>query len=350
MKIKWMYPIVIGIICLVISGCSNTKEASKAKSSTVVKQEVEVPQGETEKLYLLHKNLDTKKKYTSDEVILFLEPFSVPSAQAFDVPGYSWMDEYAKKGYDTWAMDFRGFGHSTRPKEMSEPPTQNRPVIHLSDATKDLETAVKWIKKNRNVDKIDIIGWSYGGVVAGNYAISNPQDVNKLVLYGYMHGFTLPMMTQPLENSARPGEFNPQTPAYQMIDFDKGMHHWHMMMGEKQIVTDEAMNAVKQVFVDSDPLSKQNNGAIRRPMGPLEDLYSIWKNKPLYDASKITAPVLVIYGKDDLFADHEMMAKLTGAKQKKEVVIPDATHWVIYEKHRDTLITETLKFIEEKAK
>ncbi len=67
-------------------------------------------------------------------------------------------------------------------------------------------------------------------------------------------------------------------------------------------------------------------------MGPLEDLYSIWNNRPLYDASQITSPVLVIYGEDDLFADRDMLSKLTGAKHKKEVVIPDATHWAVYEK------------------
>lgn len=58
-------------------------------------------------------------------------------------------------------MDFRGFGQSSRPKEMSEPPNQNKPIIHLDDATKDLETVVNWIKSKRNV-KIHLVGWSYG--------------------------------------------------------------------------------------------------------------------------------------------------------------------------------------------
>ncbi|PGE83298.1 alpha/beta hydrolase, partial [Bacillus pseudomycoides] len=94
-----------------------------------------------------------------------------------------------------------------------------------------------------------------------------------------------------------------------------------------------AMDSVKDVFLHSDPISEKNNGIIRRPMGPLEDLYSIWNNRPLYDASQITSPVLVIYGEDDLFADRDMLSKLTGTKQKKEVVIPNATHWAVYEKN-----------------
>lgn len=120
MKIKWTHISLVGIFLIILmSSCSNIKETSQNdQTSKVVKQELEIQQGE-EKLFLLHKNLNNKKQYTSDEIILFLEPFSVPTAQAFDVPKFSWMDEYARKGYDTWAMDFRGFGRSSRPKEMS---------------------------------------------------------------------------------------------------------------------------------------------------------------------------------------------------------------------------------------
>jgi hypothetical protein len=33
-----------------------------------------------------------------------------------------------------------------------------------------------------------------------------------------------------------------------------------MMRGEKKIVTNEATDAVKQVFLHADPMSKKNNG------------------------------------------------------------------------------------------
>lgn len=145
---------LIGVFfILLLSSCSNHQEIPKqGKASKISKEEYKISQ-EDETLFLLHKSINTKKQYTSDEIILFLEPFSVPTAEAFDVSKYSWMDAYAKKGYDTWAMDFRGFGQSSRPKEMSEPPNQNKPIIHLDDATKDLETVVNWIKHKRNVKK-----------------------------------------------------------------------------------------------------------------------------------------------------------------------------------------------------
>lgn len=59
-------------------------------------------------------------------------------------------------------MDFRGFGQSSRPKEMSEAPNLNRPVVHLDDATKDLDTVVNWIKSKRNVKKFILLAGHTG--------------------------------------------------------------------------------------------------------------------------------------------------------------------------------------------
>ncbi|HEQ3528912.1 TPA: hypothetical protein VGS93_005463 [Bacillus cereus] len=44
----------------------------------------------------------------------------------------------SKKGYDMWAMDFRGFEQSSRSKEMSGAPHLHKPVVHLNDVTKDV--------------------------------------------------------------------------------------------------------------------------------------------------------------------------------------------------------------------
>ncbi|KZE46689.1 hydrolase [Brevibacillus parabrevis] len=345
---------------LLVTGCS-TPEASKPNSTTtqvqpkvataneLATEELTVPSiDKNVSLYVRHKAAVDKTNFTSKEVVLFLEPFSVPTAQAFDVPGFSWMEEYAKQGYDTWAMDFRGFGHSTRPVEMDKPPVANAPVVRASEAVQDLQAVVDYIKKTRNVDKVNIVGWSWGGVVAGMYATEHSNDIEKLVLYGAMHGFSLPLMATPFEAEGKPGEINPKLPAYQVVTFDKAMHHWHMMLDKRELVSGEAMNAVSKVFLTSDPYSsKQPDQAIRRPMGPLVDLYYIWTDKPIFDAAKITAPVLIIRGDLDFFADKSLINKLTNVSEKKEVVIKEATHWVLYEKNRDQLLSETDQFLKK---
>jgi len=112
------------------------------------------------------------------------------------------------------------------------------------------------------------------------------------------------------------------------------------------LATPAPIEAVRKVFLASDPTSGERKPpSIRRAMGPMVDLYSIWIDKPIYDASKITAPVLVIAGDSDSFADPSLFCSLTNSPDRREVTIPDATHWVLYERNRDVLLSETQKFL-----
>jgi hypothetical protein len=118
--------------------------------------------------------------------------------------------------------------------------------------------------------------------------------------------------------------------------------HWDMMMAGRPLATPESIDAVRTVFRASDSTAGNRSPAsIRRAMGPMVDLYDTWTNKAVFDASKITAPVLVIRGDADFFADPNLMGSLTGASYRREVVVPDATHWLLYEQHRDVLLNET---------
>lgn len=91
----------------------------------------------------------------SKEAVLFLEPYGVPTAQAFDISGYFWMDHLSKKGYATFSLDFRGFGKSTHLKAMNDPPLNHPPVVRATDAIKDVDAAVEYIKKQKTIDQLD---------------------------------------------------------------------------------------------------------------------------------------------------------------------------------------------------
>jgi pimeloyl-ACP methyl ester carboxylesterase len=295
-------------------------------------------------LYLREKRSSAVAQAPKGKVVIFLEPFGVPTAKAFDVPGLSWMDSLAGTGYDTWALDFRGFGQSSRPPAMSQPPMANPPLTSTAEAVRDLDAAVSFITKARGVDAVSLVGWSWGGVVGGAYAAEHPVRVDKLVLDGTMHAFSLPMMTKPLESA--PGVMTP-LPAYLPVSFDQTTKvHWNMMMAGRPLATPASIEAVSKVFMAADPTSGQRTPpSIRRAMGPMVDLYSIWSNKPIYDATKVTAPVLVIAGDSDIFADKTLFCGLTNSIDRREVTIPQATHWALYETHRDVLLSQTAKFL-----
>lgn len=284
-------------------------------------------------LYLREKNTKKKEQYKAGEVVLFLEPFDLPTVNAFDVKGWSWMEHLAGQGLDAWALDFRGFGNSTRPDVK----------VRAADAVKDVEAAVAFIKEKTKAEKISIIGWGWGAVVGAKYAGDHPDRVHRLILYGPMYSSRLPEVIQSMESS--PGVIK-EYPNYELRTYDSIRQHWAKMMNGRDLVNPGIMADVGKAFFLADTESEQRNPkAIRQNLGPLLDLYEMWNDKPIYEPEKIKVPTLVVRGDEDFFADPDLINALTGTDKKKEVVIRNATHWVLFEKHRDELLTVVLDFL-----
>jgi pimeloyl-ACP methyl ester carboxylesterase len=108
-----------------------------------------------------------------------------PSETAFDLPieGASMMDLIAARGYDVYLVDIRGYGRSTRPPEMSQPPEANRPIVSTETAVRDFGTAVDHVCKRRGAARINLMGWSWGTAIAGQYTSLNNDRVARLVLF-----------------------------------------------------------------------------------------------------------------------------------------------------------------------
>lgn len=274
--------------------------------------------------------------------VLLVHPYSPGAAAAFDVPGFSWMEHLAGAGRDAWAFDLAGFGASTRPAAMEGPPAAAAPVERASDGLRDLDAVVTHVLATRGDSSLDLVGWSFGSVLAAMYAVQRPERVKRLGLLGSMHGFDLPFMAELFEEA--PGVLKHDFPAYRSVTPAFALAHWDMM--RKPLPADtvgaETVKLVQDVLQASDPTRAPN---VRQPTGPLVDLHSIWRNKPIYDAGAVKAPTLIVRGDRDLFADKGLVDKLTGAASRKEVVIENATHWVLYEKKRAELIAAVDAFL-----
>ena len=63
--------------------------------------------------------------------VLLLHGARVPGLASFDlpVPNGSLAGDLAEAGHIVYVMDVRGYGRSTRPPEMSEPPDANPPLV-----------------------------------------------------------------------------------------------------------------------------------------------------------------------------------------------------------------------------
>ena len=69
------------------------------------------------RLHIREKRPAGLRNAKSDSTLLFVHGQSLPAPVAFDlpVPGYSWMDYAAGRGFDVFALSVRGYGLSTRP-------------------------------------------------------------------------------------------------------------------------------------------------------------------------------------------------------------------------------------------
>ena len=88
-------------------------------------------------------------------------------------PDYSFMDEFARRGYDVWTMDFQNYGRSTRN-------TGNNSDVMTGVG--DLEAAIPVVQQITGQKAIRMKGQSSGAIRAGVFAMRNPGAVERLIL------------------------------------------------------------------------------------------------------------------------------------------------------------------------
>jgi len=143
-------------------------------------------------LYIRNKRPAGVTSFSAEKILLYVHGATYPSETSFDLPlnGRSMMDHIAQKGFDVYLVDVRGYGASTRPPEMDQPPPQNKPIVDTPTAAKDVGIAVDHILHRRGVAKINLMGWSWGTAIMGMYTTEHNDKVNRLVLYAPAWIFT----------------------------------------------------------------------------------------------------------------------------------------------------------------
>jgi pimeloyl-ACP methyl ester carboxylesterase len=135
------------------------------------------------KLYVRNKRTEDLKQFASEKTLLFVHGASQPAEATFDLPlaGLSWMDYIAQHGWDVYLIDVRGYGRSTRPAEMDQPPASNLPIATTDVAVKDVGSAIDFILQRRGVSKLSLMGWSWGTVIMGAYTADHNDKIDRLV-------------------------------------------------------------------------------------------------------------------------------------------------------------------------
>ena len=91
-------------------------------------------------LYVRNKHPEGVSKFAPAKILLYVHGATYPAETAFDLPlnGLSWMEYIARRGYDVYLVDVRGYGKSTRPPEMDKPARESAPIVRTETAVKDV--------------------------------------------------------------------------------------------------------------------------------------------------------------------------------------------------------------------
>jgi pimeloyl-ACP methyl ester carboxylesterase len=330
-----------------------------AGAQTIVKQDQQIDSLDPGiKLFLRRKMTERNTQFTDSNIILFLHGATSPSICDFDLSykDYSWADLLVREGYVVFMGDYRNYGYSTREPAMDEPAAKNAPLSRSYLALRDIEAMVDHIKRTHNVKKVTLIGWSWGATMAGYYSSLHSENVQKIVLYAPLYNFNDHTNLGPgsaLQNKRKPREFNFAMGAYRVASEAANTARWNgeIPIDNKDDYRDAALPAEfwKECLATDPTSNTRNPPSLRAPNGVLEDSFYQATGRPLWNASNIYVPTLLIAGQYDTWSypeDREGLVRdLVHASVKKSVLIPDATHFVLFEKNREQFFRAIEEFL-----
>ena len=322
---------------------------ASAAPPSVVMEEFMVPAVDAGiSLYVRNKHPAGMKIVPGEKIVLFVHGATFPGESTFDLQlnGLSWMDSIAQHGYDVYLVDVRGYGKSTRPKEMEAPAEQNEPIVRSEVAVKDVGAAVDFIRKRRGVQKINLLAWSWGTTLAGWYTAQHNDKVQKLALFA----------PQWLRNTAALTDTGGTLGAYRTVSRDSTKSRWLTGVPEHKkadLIPAGWFDAWADANFPADPAAASRTPtSLRVPNGVVADNRDFLSaGKPIYDPAEIRVPTFLAHAEWDADLPNYMLyayfEKLSNAPYKRYVQIGEGTHSVLMEKNRMQLFHAVQQFLDE---
>ena len=321
---------------------------TSAQAPKVVMEEMTVPSEPAIEIYVRNKRPADLSAFRPERTVLFVHGATYPAHTSFDLKldGMSWMDYIAARGYDVYLLDLRGYGRSTRPKEMDEAPEANPPIVRGTAAVKDISAVVDFILARHGIARLNLLGWSWGTTLMATYTTQNPGKVERLVLYAPAWIRTTPSLSRP------PGPLG----AYRAVAREQAKTRWLTGVPEDKkatLIPPGWFDAWADATFATDPVgAKMNPPVIRAPNGVQQDGDEfLAAGRPYYDPAKITTPTLLVHAEWDrdtpAYMAQTLFPLLVNAPGKRYVQLPEGTHTIMMEKNRLMLFEAVQAFLDE---
>lgn len=259
--------------------------------------------------------------------LLLVHGATIPSV-LWDNPlaKWSWMDRLADDGFHVFAVDLRGYGGSSRPDCFALPADETSPYARAIDVLPDVIDTITHIEKLTGSPEIDLLGGSWGSIICGQLVAENPSvNIRRLVLYAPLYS----------ETNTRPvwlnGTGETLLGAYRNVSFNELKQRWDAEIP----VEDKSLwrsNGVLEALVES--CTKCDAPTFQVPNGTILDLHEVYAGRPLYNASDITIPTLLLRGSADPTSTHGDASRLfdrIGAAVKRYTIVGNGAHFMIAE-------------------
>jgi pimeloyl-ACP methyl ester carboxylesterase len=341
---------MVAALCFAFAASVFAAGGAQAQSQQLVTEEMMVKSPDPGiEIFVRNKRPANMNSFRPERTVLFVHGATYPAHAAFDLKldGQSWMDYIASRGYDVYLLDVRGYGKSTRPKEMSEDPKNNPPIVRGDTAVKDIGTVVDFILARRNIPRVNLLGWSWGTTLMATYTTQNPGKVGRLALYA-------PSWIRQTASLVQTGPG--PTPAYRTVRRDQALGRWLTGVPEDKkatLIPAGWFDAWADATFASDPDgAKQNPPVLRAPNGVVQDGAEFHgAGKPYYDPAKITVPTLLVLGEWDRdtppYMAQTLFPLLVNAPGKRFMMLAEGTHTIMMEKNRMELFKAVQGFLDE---
>ena len=267
---------------------------------------------------------------TAKGAVLLLHGAGSPASALWDLePGdYSMMRRLACAGFDTYAVDVRGYGGSTWPPPLLTPAQGQPPAVRAQDVMPDVAAALRYVRKTSAVERVDLVGWSWGCVVAGMAAGRYSEQIRRLILFAPVYDRRWPTRHK-------------TTGAWRTED-RKLYFEYYDPAREDRTVLEAHVQALFR-FVGPDE-------TVRLPNGPYRDLYG--PDAPVWKASAVRAPTLIMRGENDPASQRDpayrLFQALENAPVRRYVELGGAGHFAFRTRQYRRLQAEVLGFLTEK--
>lgn len=274
--------------------------------------------------------------------VLFIHGNSFPTmlAAGFEFkPGDSWIDFMARQGFLSCGVDFLGFGASSRPQAMLEPPAGKPPLLRAREAAREIAVAIRYMQET-GIKEMHIVAHSWGTIPAATFAARHPGELVSLTLFG-------PVVPTP--GSAPASE---HVAWWSMTAKERLRElYFRKALPPGLVLLEPAVTKrwAKEFEASAPRIAADAPGQVRIPDGPVADIEDAQDGIYPYDPRRVSVPILAIFGNYDVVANElnttPFLARFTSSPLKWELCLYNGTHVMHLERNRQSLYEATLSFI-----